>query len=60
MLRLAVRVFVGQPKRLAVQARPPAAWMPFGRAIHHAVFGQADQEVCVDRTLSVCGRGGPR
>ena len=48
LLRLAMRVFFCQPKWLTMQARSPAAWMPFGGAIHHAVFGQAHQEVRVD------------
>jgi hypothetical protein len=30
MLRLAMRAVIGQPKGLTVQARPAAAWMPFG------------------------------
>src|SRR5438105_5930347 len=48
LMRLAMRVFFCQPKWLTMQARSPAAWLPFGGAIHYAVFGQAHQEVRVD------------
>ena len=50
-LRLAMRGLIGQPKRLTMQARPTAPWVPLGGAIHHAVFGQADQEIRGDRAV---------
>src|SRR2546425_5231960 len=46
-LRVAIGGFVHQPKRLAMQARPPTAGMLFGSAIHHALLGEADQQVGV-------------
>src|SRR5712692_3268971 len=47
MLRLAIAVFVGQPKRLTMQTWPTTAGTPFGGAIHHALLSQADQQVSV-------------
>jgi hypothetical protein len=44
-----MRRSVGQPKRLAMQPRPSATRVLLGTAIHHAVFGQAHQEVGIDR-----------
>jgi hypothetical protein len=39
-LRLAMCGFVDQPKRLPMQARPPAAWTLFGGTIHDAALDQ--------------------
>src|SRR6266566_8578927 len=51
MLRLAISLFVCQPKGLTVQSWPTTARMLVWGAIHHAVFGQADQEVRVHFAL---------
>src|SRR6266487_2810925 len=51
-MRLAMGGFVGQPKRLTMQARPTTAALLFGGAIHDTLLGQAHQQVSVH--LSDC------
>jgi hypothetical protein len=46
----AVGVVMGQPKRLTVQPRPSAISVLLRRAVHDTVFGQAHQQIGVDRT----------
>jgi hypothetical protein len=52
ILWLAIGGFVCQPKRLTMQPRPSAASPLFGGAIHHALLGQAHQQVSVH--IGVC------
>ena len=46
-LRLTVSVSIDQSKGSPMQAGPPASAVALSRAIHHAVFGQADEQVSI-------------